>query len=79
MFNELSAMFPAHTSFFQVVGFPIEQAIEKCATLTLENGHVINYNGQIIFAVTHELDCQIDWLIPITDPNASVSSSDASA
>jgi hypothetical protein len=66
MFDELNNTFPGHTHFYEVSGLMMSDAMERCARLTLDDGHVLNYQGKIIFAVKHALEtADISWLNPV--------------
>lgn len=56
MFEELNAMFPDHTHFYEIVGMGITEAMDFGARMAAGDPHVINYNGKIIFAVQHAID-----------------------
>jgi len=67
MFEELNNAFPNHTHFYEVSGLVMTEAMERCARLTGDDGHVLNYQGKIIFAVKHALDtADIAWLNPVS-------------
>lgn len=67
MFEELNNAFPNHTHFYEVNGLVLSDAMERCARLTGDDGHVLNYQGKVIFAVKHALVTDnIDWLNPVS-------------
>lgn len=67
MFEELNNAFPNHTHFYEVNGLVLADAMERCARLTGEDGHVLNHQGKIIFAVKHALEtADIPWLNPVS-------------
>jgi len=67
MFEELNNAFPNHTHFYEVNGMVMSDAMERCARLSGDDGHVFNYQGKIIFAVKHALETtDISWLNPVT-------------
>lgn len=67
MFEELNNAFPNHTHFYEVNGLVLSDAMERCARLTGDDGHVLNYQGKVIFAVKHALTTDnIDWLNPVS-------------
>lgn len=66
MFNELDAVFPGHTNYYEVAGLGLSEAMDRAARLSGEDAHVLNYQGKIIFAVKHAIDITgIDWLIDV--------------
>jgi len=69
LFEELDAIFPAHTHFY-IVNLPsIDEALERCARLTGSASHVTSYNGQLIMAVQHGLNVDdITWLTEVPRP-----------
>lgn len=67
MFEELNNAFPNHSHFYEVNGLVLSDAMERCARLTGEDGHILNYQGKIIFAVKHALEtADISWLNPVS-------------
>jgi hypothetical protein len=62
MFEELNAAFTHYTHFYEVVGKAMAESLESCARLTGDDGHVLNYQGKIIFAVKHSIGNDIEWL-----------------
>jgi hypothetical protein len=66
MFEELNNAFPDHTHFYEVLGITMNEAMDRCARLTGDNPHVMNYNGNIIFALKHDLGTGIEWLRPVS-------------
>lgn len=69
-YDELKTAFPDFSHYYQVVGMQISDALDRCARMTGEDAHVLNYNNAIIFAVQHEISDDNDWLVEIKDPNA---------
>jgi hypothetical protein len=65
MFDELNAAFPGHSHFYEVIGITLSDALERCARLTGDEGHVFQYKSKIVFAVKHDLGNEIDWLTPV--------------
>jgi hypothetical protein len=65
MYEQLNEAFPQQTHFYTVNGLTMADALERCARLTGENAHVFNYNGQIIFALNHDLGSDLDFLTPV--------------
>lgn len=65
MFDELNAAFTNYTHFYEVVGKTMTESLELCARLTGDDGHVLNYQGKIIFAVKHSIGNDIEWLKPV--------------
>jgi hypothetical protein len=72
LFDELDGMFPSHTHFYQINLSTMDEALEKCARMTGELGHVFSYNGTMFMAVQHTLGNDISWLTEIEDPNPEV-------
>jgi hypothetical protein len=70
MYAELKAAFPTFSHYYQVVGLPISDALDRCARLTGEDAHVLNFNGQIIFALQHVISDDNEWLVEVKDPDA---------
>ena len=66
MFEELNNAFPDHTHFYEVLGITMSEAMDRCARLTGDNPQVMNYNGNIIFALKHDLGTGIEWLRPVS-------------
>jgi len=66
MFQELNNAFPDHTHFYEVLGITMNEAMDRCARLTGDNPQVMNYNGNIIFALNHDLGTGIEWLRPVS-------------
>ena len=68
MFEELNKMFADYTHFYEV-GMTLNEALERCARLTGDDGHVLNYGGKVIFAVKHPIGVnasEISWLTPVS-------------
>lgn len=66
MFQELNDAFPQYTHFYTVSGMTMSEALDKCARLTGDNGHVFQYNGSTIFAAKHDVESvDIPWLDPV--------------
>jgi hypothetical protein len=65
MYNELNAAFPRHTHFYEVTGLAMSEALDRCARVTGGDGEVLNYQGKIIFAVSHSLGTGIDFLVAV--------------
>jgi hypothetical protein len=66
MYNELNNIFPDHFYFYEVGNMSFGDALERCARLTGDDGHVVNYQGRIVFAVKHKLVTDdISWLNPV--------------
>lgn len=68
MFEDLNAAFPNQSYFYIVTGLPMADALERCARLTGDDGHVTNYQNQIIFACSHAVGVNasdIPWLTPV--------------
>lgn len=66
MFDELNAVFPNHTNFYEISGLTMTEALERCARLSGDDGHVLTYQGRIIFAVKHALSTSdISWINPV--------------
>jgi hypothetical protein len=66
MYTQLNEAFPQQQYFYTVNGLTMADALEKCARLTGENSHVFNYQGQVIFAVNHDLGSDIEFLTPVS-------------
>lgn len=66
MFNELNNIFPSHNYFYDVGNMSFGEALERCARLSGDDNHVVNYQGRIIFAAKNAIDVTaIDWLNPV--------------
>ena len=66
MYDELFAAFPDHSYFYEVSNMTMNDALERCARMTGDNGLVSTYQNKIIFAVKHSLDTNdITWLSPV--------------
>lgn len=66
MYNDLNNIFPDHFHFYEVGNMSFSDALERCARLTGDDGHVVNYQGKIIFAVKHKIETDdISWLNPV--------------
>ena len=73
MFEKLSEMFPG-AKYYEVIGHTHSEAIEKCSRLSIDNDHVIELNGKVVYISGNDIDLDIGWMSPILDPNAPVSS-----
>jgi hypothetical protein len=69
-------MFPSHTHFYQVNLPTMNEALDRCARMTGDLGHVFTYNGMIVMAVQHSLGNDNPWLTEIADPNPDVIDAD---
>jgi len=76
LFDELDNMFPSHTHFYQVNLPTMNEALDRCARMTGDLGHVFTYNGMIVMAVQHSLGNDNPWLTEIADPNPDVIDAD---
>ena len=72
LFDDLDAMFPSHTHFYQVNLPTMNEALDRCARMTGELGHVFTYNGTMFMAVQHSLGNDNPWLTEIPDPNPEI-------
>ena len=73
MFEKLSEMFPG-AKYYEVIGHTHSEAVEKCSRLSLDNDHVIEVSGKVVYICGADIDIDIDWMAQILDPNAPVSS-----
>jgi hypothetical protein len=64
-YDDLNALFPNHYYFYQFAGGDMNAAMDLCARLTGDASHVIERNGAIYFAVTHDLGSEISWLTAV--------------
>ena len=66
MYNDLKTAYPQFSHYYTVGGLSMNDALERCARMTGEDANVFNFNGAIIFALTHALTtAEIDWLNPV--------------
>lgn len=66
MFNELNNIFPNHSFFYDVSNMSFSEALDRCARLSGDDNHVVNYQGKVVFAAKSKVDTdQIDWLNPV--------------
>jgi len=77
MFEELDKMFPGHGHFYEVAGFTVNEALERCARLTVDgDDYVTQVNGKIIFVSKTKLDVNgIPWLNPVAGTPVDVDAS----
>lgn len=81
MFEELNAAYPNQSYFYVVNGLPMADALERCARLTGDDAHVVNYNNQIIFASAHPIGVNasgIEWLTPVAGSPVDAESKEVS-
>lgn len=71
MYEELNNIFPNHWWFYEVIGLNITEAMDRCARMTGDPAHVINYQGRIIFASVNEIGNDNPWLILIGGPKVA--------
>lgn len=77
MFADLNNIFPDHTHFYEVGNMTFSDAMERCARLSADDSHVINYQGKVVFAVKHAVDtAAIDWLNPVAGSPIDVPTQD---
>jgi hypothetical protein len=69
LFEELDTAFPAHSHFYSV-SLPLNEALDRCARMTGDNGHVFSYNGMVVLAVQHGTGPDVPWLNEIPRPEA---------
>jgi hypothetical protein len=72
LFEELDAIFPAHTHYYSVALTDMNEALEKCARVTGGNAQVINYSGQMILATQTNIGNEITWLNEIPRPEEPI-------
>lgn len=65
LYEELDKIFPGHFYFYQVQNMDLSEALDRCGRLTGESAHVIQYQGQLIFASTHAISNEIPWLVAV--------------
>jgi len=65
LYEDLDKIFPAHYYFYTVQNMDISEALDKCARLCGDAAHVIQYQGQLVFASTHAISTDIPWLVPV--------------
>lgn len=66
MYNELNSIFPDHFYFYDVGNMSFGEALERCARLSGDDNHVVNYQGRVIFAAKNAIDVNaISWLNPV--------------
>lgn len=68
LFEDLDAMFPAHSHYYVVGVSTMNEALEKCARVCVSNPQLINYNGQMILVSQSGLSSDISWLTEIPRP-----------
>lgn len=73
-YTELSAAYPAYSYFYEVLNLTIAEAMNRCARMTGDEGHVVQINGKTFFIVKHEIGNDNDWLqlVPGTPTDAEV-------
>lgn len=68
MYEELNRIFPNQWWFYDVIGLPLTEAMNRCARMTGQQAHVINYQGRVIFASVDEISADVPWLSLIGGP-----------
>ena len=68
MYEELNKIFPNQWWFYEVVGLNINEAMDRCARMTGDQAHVINFQNKIIFASVNEIGNDNSWLNLIGGP-----------
>jgi len=68
MYEELNRIFPNQWWFYEVVGLTLTEAMDRCARMTGQQAHVVNYQGKIVFASVDEIDTSVSWLSLIGGP-----------
>lgn len=73
-YTELSTAYPSFSHFYEVTNLSLPDAMDRCARMTGEEGHVVQFNGRIYFTVKHEIGNDNDWLtlVPGTPTDAEV-------
>lgn len=71
MYEELNNIFPNQYWFYEVSGLTMTEAMDRCARLTGNAAHVINYQGRIVFASVHEIGNDNPWLSLIGGPQSN--------
>jgi hypothetical protein len=61
-FDTLNELFPNQFYFYQYLGGDMNSALELCARLTGDSSHVVQRDGNIYFAVAHNLGSDIPYL-----------------
>jgi len=61
-YSDLLAYYPAFTHFYKVNNLTLPDAMERCARMTGDEGHVVQINGETYFTVKHEIGNDNDWL-----------------
>jgi hypothetical protein len=69
MYDELKAVFPGYSHFYEVVGLQLAEAMDRCARMTGSSANILQYQNKIIFALTHDLGEGPDFLNAIPNPN----------
>ena len=65
LYDELDQIFPGHTYLYIVNNMDLSQALDTCGRLCADAAHVIQYQGNIIFASTHAISSDIPWLVSV--------------
>jgi len=61
-YSEISSIYPHFTHFYEVLNLTLPAAMDRCARMTGDQGHVAQLNGKIYFIVKHSLGYDNDWL-----------------
>ena len=61
-YSELLAAYPAYSYFYEVINLSLADAMDRCARMTGDEGHVVQFNGRTFFTVKHEIGNDNDWL-----------------
>jgi hypothetical protein len=67
-YDELKIAFPNFSHFYIVNGITLDEAMDRCARLTGDDAHVLNFNNQLLFAAQHEISNDIPWLTWVEEP-----------
>ena len=69
MYDELKAVFPGYTHFYEVSGLQLSEAMDRCARMTGSTSNILQYQNKIIFGLTHDLGEGPEFLNAIPNPN----------
>lgn len=64
-YDELNNVFPHHSYFYTVNGIQMHEALDRVARLSGQPTQVINFQGQLVLAVQHELSSEIPWITAV--------------
>ena len=64
-FTDLLTAYPAYSHFYEVINLTLPDAMDRCARMTGDEGHVVQFGGKIFFTVKHEIRGDNDWLRPV--------------